>query len=72
MRCVYMGFACRGVCVSVHVRTARSITVREKEEGKECHSTQAHIHEPQNTSKKDGWMEGERDDGQMGGWIQTD
>lgn len=55
------------------VWTARSITVREKEEGKECHSTQAHIHEPQNTSEKmGGWRGREMMDRLVDGFRQTD
>lgn len=30
-----------GVCVSVSVSAARPVTVREKEEGKECHLTES-------------------------------
>ena len=38
--CAYEGFTCRGVCVSVSLSAARPVTVREKEEGKECHLTE--------------------------------
>lgn len=76
MWCVYMGFACRGVCVSMceYVDSKSVVLSGKRRREKSIIRPRPHIHEPQKYIKRqmDGWRGREMMDRWMGGFRWTD